>query len=156
MGFFTEYIPVGSDINTTMEKDTVCSTSNQAISSQQCLTKEQRLKFRKQILYYKENKQMFIIHSPGDEEMFGGCVSSGKGFAHINAFGDLTPCPVSDIATHNMRRTDLKAGLSSELFIQLRETGHILENSDGPCALFEHQEELEKLRKSLGAYKTGV
>lgn len=156
MGFFTEYIPVGSDENTTVKKDSVCSTSNQEISSQQCLTKEQRLKFRKQILYYKENKEMFIIHSPGDEEIFGGCVSSGKGFAHINAFGDLTPCPVSDIATHNMRNSDLKAGLSSELFIKLRETGHILENIDGPCALFEHQEELEELRKSLGAYRTGV
>ena len=56
----------------------------------------------------------------------------------------------------NMRGSDLKAGLSSELFIQLRESGHIMENSDGPCALFEHQEELEELRKSLGAYRTGV
>ncbi|MFW6263479.1 MAG: radical SAM/SPASM domain-containing protein, partial [Thermotogota bacterium] len=149
MGFFTEYIPVGLDSDSSIKKDSVCSTSDQQSSAQKCLTKEQRLDFRQQIIYYKENKQMFIIHSPGDEELFGGCVSAGKGFAHINAFGDLTPCPVSDIATHNLKKSELKDGLSSQLFVQLRENGEILENTDGPCALFEHQKELEDLRKKV-------
>lgn len=156
MGFFTEYIPITADPASTIKKDSVCSTSDQQTGTQKCLDKEQRLAFRKQILSYKEHKQMFIIHSPGDEELFGGCVSSGKGFAHINAFGDLTPCPVADIATHNLRSADLKGGLSSELFIQLRENGEMLENVDGPCALFEHQKELEALRKRVSAYRTGV
>ena len=156
MGFFTEYIPVTADPASAIKKDSVCSTSHQQTGAQKCLNKDQRLAFRKQILYYKDNKQMFIIHSPGDEELFGGCVSSGKGFAHINAFGDLTPCPVADIATHNLKSSDLKGGLSSELFTQLRKNGEMLENIDGPCALYEHQEELEALRKKVGAYRTGV
>ena len=157
VGFFTEYIPVSAEIPSTVQKGSSCSEEEpQHNYSQGCLTNEERLEFRKQILYYKENKQMFIIHSPGDEEMFGGCVSSGKGFAHINAFGDLTPCPVANIATHNMRDSDLKSGLSSLLFVELRENRQILENTDGPCALFEHQEELEELRKKIGAYRTGV
>jgi MoaA/NifB/PqqE/SkfB family radical SAM enzyme len=156
LAFLTEYIPVAASESEKLKKDSTCSTSDPKISKELCLTSEQRKSFRKKVLEYKDEKQLFIIHSPGDEELFGGCVSSGKGFAHINSLGDLTPCPVSDIATHNMRKATLKEGLASKLFVELRENGHILENTDGPCALFEHQEEVEALRKKLGAYKTGV
>ena len=156
VGFFTEYIPVAGNSLQAIQNESACCDDNGLNHSQKCLSKEERLEFRNKILYYKENKQMFLIHSPGDEELFGGCVSSGKGFAHINAFGDLTPCPVANIATHNMRESDLRSGLISPLFIELRRNGHILENTDGPCALFEHQKELEELRKKVGAYRTGL
>jgi MoaA/NifB/PqqE/SkfB family radical SAM enzyme len=156
LAFLTEYIPVAATESDRMKKDSTCSTSDPKISRELCLDSVQRKAFREQVLKFKDEKQLFIIHSPGDEELFGGCVSSGKGFAHINSLGDLTPCPVSDIATHNMRKSTLKEGLASPLFVELRENGHVLENTDGPCALFEHQEEVEALRKKLGAYKTGV
>ncbi len=156
LAFLTEYIPVAATEDDGMKKDSTCSTSDPKISKALCLDSGQRQQFREQVLKFKEEKQLFIIHSPGDEEVFGGCVSSGKGFAHINSLGDLTPCPVSDIATHNMRNSSFKEGLASRLFVELRENGHVLENTDGPCALFEHQAEVEELRKRLGAYKTGV
>ncbi len=156
LAFLTEYIPVAATESDRMKKDSTCSTSDPKISRELCLDSVQRKAFREQVLKFKDEKQLFIIHSPGDEELFGGCVSSGKGFAHINSLGDLTPCPVSDIATHNMRKSTLKEGLASPLFVELRENGHVLENTNGPCALFEHQEEVEALRKKLGAYKTGV
>jgi len=38
----------------------------------------------------------------------------------------------------------------------IRENGEMLENVEGPCALYEHQKELEELRKKVGAYRTGV
>ncbi len=120
------------------------------------LTSEERSYFRKRILDYKAKKPIFIVHSPGDEELFGGRASVGKGFVHVNPYGDLTPCPVSDIATHNLLNSSLKEGLMSPLFREIRENEGMLENGDGPCALFSHQKEVEELRKKLGAYRTGL
>ncbi|MHA1277745.1 MAG: hypothetical protein ACTSQ8_11175 [Candidatus Helarchaeota archaeon] len=57
-----------------------------------------------------QTKQIFLLHSPGDEEYMGGCVSAGRGFAHITPMGDLTPCPVSNIATHNLTKASLREG----------------------------------------------
>jgi len=48
-----------------------------------------------------------LIHSPGDEVLFGGCLSAGRGFAHVAPNGDLTPCPVSLLATHNLKISNL-------------------------------------------------
>ena len=80
------------------------------------LKPEERSEFREQILKFRSNKPIFIIHSPGDEEYFGGCVSAGRGFAHVTPAGDLTPCPVSNIATHNLINSTLREGLASPLF----------------------------------------
>jgi len=145
LSFLTEYIPVDYDGFSVPEKGKKESL---------VLTPGERLLFRKKVLEFKEKKQMLIIHSPGDEELFGGCVSAGKGFAHINAKGDITPCPVSDIATHNIKTASLKEGFESPLFKKIRENEEVLETGDGPCALFEHQKEVEALRKRVGGYRT--
>ncbi|MDD1777757.1 MAG: hypothetical protein LUQ65_06260, partial [Candidatus Helarchaeota archaeon] len=97
-----------------------------------------------------------LIHSPGDEELMGGCVSAGRGFAHITPSGDLTPCPVSNIATHNLTRSSLRQGLLSPLFKAIREQEHLLETEGTPCALFAHPEEVAALAKEVCAYRTGV
>jgi len=81
------------------------------------LKPEERREFRAQILKFRSTKPIFIIHSPGDEEYFGGCVSAGRGFAHITPAGDLTPCPVSNIATHNLTNSTLREGLASPIYI---------------------------------------
>jgi MoaA/NifB/PqqE/SkfB family radical SAM enzyme len=118
------------------------------------LTKEEREKFRTQILNYRATKPIYIVHSPGDEEYFGGCVSAGRGFAHITPTGDLTPCPVSNIATHNLTKTSLREALASPLFEKIRENQHLLEMGDTPCALFAHPKEVDELAKCVGAYHT--
>ena len=134
--FFLEYIPVDNDMEL-------------------MLTEEENKTFRNQVLYYRETKQISLIHSPGDEEIMGGCVSAGRGFAHITPQGDLTPCPVSNIATHNLKRTSLREGLKSELFKIIRDNEHLLETEGTPCALFAHPEEVELIAKEDCAYKTG-
>lgn len=98
----------------------------------------------------KNGKPIFIIHSPGDEEPFGGCVSAGRGFVHVNAFGDLTPCPVSSVSTHNLKHATLKEALNGELFKEIREN-KLLEDRDGPCSLVFHQEELRQIVQRLKA-----
>jgi MoaA/NifB/PqqE/SkfB family radical SAM enzyme len=154
IGVFIEYIPVsvGPD-----SSEAFCSGAPVAARSddrQLILTKEERERFRSWILDHRAKKPIYLIHSPGDEEFFGGCVSAGRGFAHITPEGDLTPCPVSNVATHNLTTSTLREGLASQLFKEIRESEHLLENSDSPCALFSHPEEVEELAKAVGAYRT--
>jgi MoaA/NifB/PqqE/SkfB family radical SAM enzyme len=137
IGFFLEYIPSKKDITSSI-----------------MLTEQERKMFRSKILEYRSNKRIYLIHSPGDEEYFGGCISAGRGFAHITPSGDLTPCPVSNIATHNLKISSLEEGLKSKFFKIIRENEHLLETEGVPCALFAHREEVEELAKSVGAYLT--
>ncbi len=119
------------------------------------LTPPERKAFRARMVEYRRTKPTYIIHSPGDEEVFGGCVSAGRGFAHVTPAGDLTPCPISDIATHNLTREPVRAALASPLFTMIRANEHLLETDGMPCALFAHPEEVDKLAKDVGAYRTG-
>lgn len=137
LAFLLEYIPVDND-------------------TELMLSPEESKEFRKKILEYRENKQIFLIHSPGDEEYMGGCVSAGRGFAHITPLGDLTPCPVSNIATHNLTKNSLREGLEGELFKIIRESEHLLETNGSPCALFSHSKEVNALVKKVKAYRTSV
>ncbi|MGA2671826.1 MAG: radical SAM protein [Terracidiphilus sp.] len=121
------------------------------------LTDEQRLRFRKTVVEYRDRATngAFIIHSPGDEETLGGCVSAGRGFAHVNPSGDVTACPVSALATHNVKTSNLRDALASPLFAMIRENAHLLETEGHPCGLSAHAAELETMAKDLGAYRTG-
>ena len=140
VGIFIEHIP------TTSEKH----------DYDLMLTSKERKIFREKILNYREKKSIYIVHSPGDEEYFGGCISAGRGFAHITPSGDLTPCPVSNIATHNLTKSTLLEGLASPLFKKIRENEHLLETEGMPCALFAHPKEVNELAQSVGAYKTDM
>jgi MoaA/NifB/PqqE/SkfB family radical SAM enzyme len=121
------------------------------------LTEDQRAHFRQTVVAYRDRTTggAYIIHSPGDEEALGGCVSAGRGFAHINPSGDVTACPVSPLATHNVRTSNLREALASPLFAMIRENAHLLETEGHPCGLSAHAEELETMTKDLGAYRTG-
>ncbi|MGD0546682.1 MAG: radical SAM protein [Terracidiphilus sp.] len=122
------------------------------------MTAEQRARFRETVVEYRNRAVggAFIIHSPGDEEKLGGCVSAGRGFAHVTPRGDVTACPVSALATHNVRRATLREALASPLFTMIRENGHLLETEGHPCGLSAHAAELESMAQGLGAYRTGV
>jgi len=151
---FIEYTPVmqapenGSN-NSDSEKNVIEQNDHYLM-----LTKEERAEFRTQILKYRETKPLYVIHSPGDEEFFGGCVSAGKGFAHVTPADDLTPCPVSNVATHNLAIATLREGLASQLFSKIRENEALLENEGTPCSLFAHPKEVEELAKAVDAYRT--
>jgi MoaA/NifB/PqqE/SkfB family radical SAM enzyme len=121
------------------------------------LTDEQRIRFRETVVQYRDRATggAYIIHSPGDEEALGGCVSAGRGFAHVNPNGDVTACPVSPLATHNLRTSNLREALASPLFSMIRENAHLLETEGHPCGLSAHATELESMTKGLGAYRTG-
>jgi len=146
MLFLIEYIP----------QTPLPLTKTESTDHSLLLEPEERREFRAQVLKFRSTKPIFIIHSPGDEEYFGGCVSAGRGFAHITPAGDLTPCPVSNIATHNLTNSTLREGLASPLFKEICKSEHLLETEGMPCALFAHPEEVSALAKLVGAYKTDL
>ena len=172
IGVFIEYIPL-SPINDE-ESFQMCSSpilSTCAISKDilkniyagSCgsdhgliLNPDERCRLRETMLEYRQTKPIYIVHSPGDEEYFGGCVSAGRGFAHVTPKGDLTPCPVSNIATHNLIKDSLRDGLASTLFKRICEDEHLLETDGLPCALFAHPKEVNELARSVGAYRTNI
>lgn len=146
VGVFIEYIPVMSE-NLTGE---TCGSYDKSLM----LSPAERAEFREQVLEYRRDNSLYVIHSPGDEDYFGGCVSAGRGFAHVTPSGDLTACPVSNLATHNLSESSFREGLASPLFKAIRENEHLLTNEDTPCALFGHPEEVMEIAKSVGAYST--
>ena len=161
LGFFIEYIPLTPE--SSKQPESICSDIPYAMNMNEwavkddhalMLTKEERAMFRSQILSYRATKPIYLIHSPGDEEFFGGCVSAGRGFAHVTPAGDLTPCPVSNVAMHNLTTSTLREGLASPLFEEIRENEHLLETEGTPCALFAHPKEVDALAKAVGAYRT--
>ena len=146
MLFLIEYIP----------QTPLPLTKTESTDHSLLLEPEERREFRAQVLKFRSTKPIFIIHSPGDEEYFGGCVSAGRGFAHITPAGDLTPCPVSNIATHNLTNSTLREGLANPLFKEMCKSEHLLETEGMPCVLFAHPEEVSALAKLVGAYKTDL
>jgi len=132
LGFLIEYIPTSKEEGET-------------------LTPEERAQFREKVLQYRQKKRIFLIHSPGDEEYAGGCVSAGRGFAHVTPKGFITPCPVSSFSTHSLLSATLKEALSSDFFKLIRESEGLLKVDGSPCALFAHQDEIKALVASVGA-----
>ncbi|MFX1367298.1 MAG: radical SAM/SPASM domain-containing protein [Promethearchaeota archaeon] len=150
VGVFIEYIPV---MHENITGSTLESPDESLSDDGLMLTAVERSEFRSRVLEYRQKKKsLYLIHSPGDEDFFGGCVSAGRGFAHITPTGDLTACPVSNLATHNLSTASLRDGLTSPLFSAIRENEHLLTNEDTPCALFAHPEEMQSIAESVGAY----
>jgi len=152
---FLEYIPITPAPSPDTGSRDSKGYQDQQSDHELMLTPEERARFREQVLSYRAEKPIYLVHSPGDEEFFGGCVSAGRGFAHVTPTGDLTPCPVSNLATHNLTTSSLKDALASPLFREIRENEHLLETEDMPCALFAHPEEVDSLARAVGAYRTG-
>ena len=92
----------------------------------------------------KSFRRMVILSFPGDEEEMGGCLASGRGFFHINPYGDAEPCPFSPHAKQNLTSDSVEAVLRSQYFADLREIA-VKAGNHGGCTLFEVNDQVEKL-----------
>lgn len=110
-----------------------------------CLTAEQKkdLLERENSLIKKHN--MLVVLLPGNEEKFGGCLASGRGFLHISSTGALEACPFAPYSDISVSEKSLKEALSSPLLREIRDNHHLLKESRGGCALKENKEWIEKL-----------
>lgn len=120
--FFVEYIPVEE------------GTEELEIDDGERQMLAERLK-----VLEREIPALFISF-PGDEEKFGGCLSSGRGFVHIGPGGDVEACPFAPYSDRNLREYSLKEALRSDLLRVIRENRERLDETSGGCALWEHRE----------------
>lgn len=85
---------------------------------------------------------MVFMSFPGDEKKFGGCIGAGRGFIHINPYGDAEACPASPHSDTNLKEKTLMDAISSPLFVKIRESNLIALPHEGGCALAEHEEKI--------------
>lgn len=125
--FFVEYIPV--------EKDTEDLVP----------TAEQRQKLIELMEGFRTKFPSLFIAFPGDEEQFGGCLSSGRGFIHISPAGNTEPCPFAPYSDVNLANSTLREALQSKLLATIRQNHEQLRETKGGCALWEKREWVNSL-----------
>ena len=112
------------------------------------LSPDQREELMRRMERYRKQFPALFIAVPGDEAAEGGCLSSGRGFVHINAVGDLEPCPYAPFSDVNLKRASLKDALQSELLKKLRKHPEELRVDQGGCVLWKKREWVQSLLDS--------
>ena len=120
--FFVEYTPVSPE------------TEDWLLTGSQ---KEELLKIRDSL---RSRYPALFIAIPGDENEIGGCLSAGRGFIHVNAMGDVEPCPFAPYSDTNLRDKSLKEALQSPFLKKIRENHGRLTEIEGGCALWVERE----------------
>lgn len=110
-----------------------------------CLTDRQKDDLLLQIKTMSKAYSMLAIPLPGDEEYFGGCLAAGRGFLHISSTGNVEACPFAPISDVNLKETSLKVALKSNMLKKIRDNHHLLEESQGGCALYENKNWIKEL-----------
>ncbi len=126
--FLIEYVPCGAEDLTL------------------CLTDEQKTHLRavEKDLYKKHD--MLVVSLPGNEDPYGGCLASGRGFLHISASGALEACPFAPYSDTSVKNMPLKQALKSRLIAEVRDNHDKLKESKGGCALKENAEWVKALQ----------
>lgn len=109
------------------------------------VTDEQRDAILAKMASYRSSLPGVYIGFPGDEKAFGGCLSSGRGFIHVSASGDLEPCPFAPYSDSSVLDMPLKDALNSRLFKALQANRDRLMESNGGCALWKKPEWVKSL-----------
>ncbi len=71
-----------------------------------------------------------------------------KGFIHINAEGDVEPCPFAPYSDANLMDTSLKEALQSDFLKMIRDSDEHLHETEGGCALWIKREWLRSLHST--------
>lgn len=111
------------------------------------LTGEQRKKVPVIMEDYRKRFSALFTGLPAEEDLFGGCLSAGRGFIHLNAEGDLEPCPFAPFSDVNLRDMTLKEALQSRLLEEIRKNQFMLDESGGGCSLWANRKWVESLLK---------
>ncbi|HMK45428.1 MAG TPA: radical SAM protein [Methanocella sp.] len=109
------------------------------------VTDVQRDEILAKMAAYRKSQPGVYIGFPGDEKAFGGCLSSGRGFIHVSASGDVEPCPFAPYSDSSLLDMPLREALDSRLFRALRENRGRLMESNGGCALWRNPEWVKSL-----------
>jgi len=91
------------------------------------------------LAYHRKRLPALFIAFPHDEIALGGCLAAGRGFLHINAYGDVEPCPFSPYSDRNLNDVSFEEALSSPLLQQILGSDVVLDETDGQCALWKRR-----------------
>jgi len=97
---------------------------------------------------FRRKYPALFVGFPSGEEEFGGCLAAGKGFVHINAEGDVQPCPFSPYADANLKNKSLIEALRSPLLQKVLSNVSEEEESNGICSLWQKRVWVESLVKT--------
>lgn len=125
--FFVEYTPVVEN------------------TEEWLLTATQRAELTRLRDVVRSKYPALFVAIPEDEEEIGGCLSAGKGFVHINAAGDVEPCPFAPYSDVNLTEKSLKEALQSDFLRRIRENHQHLSEVEGGCALWVEREWVRSL-----------
>lgn len=103
----------------------------------------------------KRHRALFVA-VPWDELAVGGCLSAARGFVHINALGDLEPCPFAPYSDANLTHTTLLDALRSPFLATLRAMPELSEYSGDGCPLWKNREQVEHLLARVTSCQNGV
>ncbi len=129
--FYVEYVPL------------------QAGTEYLCPTNEQRKILSERTAKLQKTMPAIFVAFPGDEEKYGGCLSSGRGFVHVAANGSLEPCPFAPFSAGNLKEMSLKEALKSRFFEELRNNHDKLTETSGGCALWKHRDWARTLQQTF-------
>lgn len=138
LGFYTEYVPVGS-----------------AAQWELVLKHDQQKHFRKRILEMRKSKPIMLVHLP-DDEYWGDnkCRAVINGSVHINAEGHVEACPFAHFASDNIRDKDLDQALRSRFLSSIRSSDAVVRRGRIGCALVENRDLLQGIVEKTGAKRT--
>jgi MoaA/NifB/PqqE/SkfB family radical SAM enzyme len=125
--FFVEYVPMGED------------------TGEPALSPEQKAALLESLEGFRAKYPALFVAFPGDEEQFGGCLAAGRGFVHVNAAGDVEPCPFAPYSDVNLWRTSLREALASAFLGELQQNRDKLAETAGGCALWANREWVRSL-----------
>lgn len=120
--FYIEYVPIDS--------------STEAIAFTDI---ERNVLETRQGILRKEMTSMLFLSFPGDEKSLGGCLAAGRGFFHINPYGEAEACPFSPYSDRSLEHYTLLDVLESPFFKKLQNENLVGAEHIGGCALFEKQ-----------------
>lgn len=109
------------------------------------LTDEQRNSLPGLIDLFRSKFPGLFISISGIEEKLGGCMSAGRGIIHINAEGNIEPCPFVPYSDTNLRDLSLKEALQSGFLRAIRQNIEQLDKGHGGCILWENRERVQSL-----------
>lgn len=114
-----------------------------------CLADDQKKKLPATLETLRKQIPALFVSLPGDESQYGGCLAAGRGFVHVSADGSLEPCPFTPYSDINVRNISLKEALQSRFLNKIRESHHLLGESNGGCTLWENRDWVKNQLLSL-------
>jgi MoaA/NifB/PqqE/SkfB family radical SAM enzyme len=138
LGFYTEYVPVGS-----------------AAQWELVLEYDKQKHLRKRILEMRKSKPIMLVHLP-DDEYWGDnkCRAVINGSVHINAEGHVEACPFAHFASDNIREKSLDRILRSRFLTEVRSSDAVVRRGRLGCALVENRDLLQDIAARTGAKPT--